>query len=844
MGERSLNKNGPHPAIEYLFKSEAVEPFQNIGRSGKHQDQNATSLSLARALAVGCISRLKPSQTSVNIWDPTAGAGLAGSLILGALRSAGVKTRYRGQDINRATAAICQDRVGGTPDSQVAAADTLMKDEFQDFSADLAIVDGPWGVGWASASDAIASRRAAGSFQFGLPNRSDSTWLFISLALEKLRAPEDGGGRVAALVTPGSLMQGGATAAVRKRIVEAGLLESVTRLPEGLAPNTAIPLYLLTFSNRNGESRSGNVTVADFQTQFTTERHRRKMPDAAIREMESGLRTGKPGPRNRTVPVHKFIRRDVNLTRRTQDGRTLSWRATTFGGTAIGTNFLDSRYGPDSDISILKEPTETIDLNPGPVLQDSARAVSKDIEAKGWKAVRLSALLITEPVTVSNAHLSQGEGQIFVPTTRDGKASVGDPDPESSGRILGFDIDCDRLEPRFLAAWLNSDRGILSRRRAIDMSSSGQYYKALSSNAGSLLRWADELIVPLPDGETQRQLAEADERLASFQDELSNQRELIWTSPERAEETIGKFAKVFDDELSGWFNDLPYPVASALWTAETKHSLGDKLEAYMHAWEAFAVFHATVLLAACRSDPGSSAMIENAIRATHIEYRIGLERASLGTWIVIIEKASKSLRDSFLGEDQDEKARVRSAFCGLHDTSIERLLAKEVLARLKTVVGKRNTWKAHGGHVSDAERQGRIDSLVSDLRELRSVLGNTWSQLPLVRAGRNRQLRDGCMQEVEIAMGTHSPFVTRELQVGQAMIDGDLYLARDGAAAPLPLGSLVQLRSAPSEAQYTSYYYNRMEGAVIRMVSYQFATESEIRVDAAQLRDELGALLS
>jgi len=844
MRERPLKKSGPHPAVEYLFKSEAVEPFLNIGSSDKQQAHHTTSLSLARALAVGCLSRLKPNQTSIDIWDPAAGTGLAGALILGALRSAGVTTRYRGQEINRASAKICKDRVAGAPDSDVAAADTLVKDEFQDFSADLVIVDGPWGTGWASISDEIESRRAAGSFQFGLPSRSDSTWLFISLALEKLRAPEDGGGRVATLVTPSSLTQGGATAAVRKRIVEAGFLESVTRLPEGLAPNTAVPLYLLTFTNRKDKFRSDKVMVSDFQTQFTTEQHRRKMPDAAIREMESGLRRGKPGPWNRTVSLQKFIRRDVNLTRRLHDGRTVSWRAATFGGTEIGTSFLDSRYGPDSGISILKEPTESIDLNPGPVLQDSARAVSKDIEAKGWKAVRLSALLVTEPVAVSSAYLSQDEGQVFVPTTRDGKVSVGDPDSGASGRILGFDIDCDRLEPRFLAAWLNSDQGILSRRRAIEMSSSGLYFKALSSNASSLLRWADELIVPLPDGETQRQVAESDERLAAFQDELSNQRELIWSSPESAEETIGKFAKVFDDELSGWLNDLPYPVASALWTAETKHSLGDKLEGYMHAWEALAVFHATVLLAACRSDLGSSAMIESAIRATHVEYRIGLENASLGTWIVIIEKASKSLRDSFLGGDQDEKARVRSAFCGLRDTSIERLLAKEILARLKTVVDKRNTWKGHGGHVSDEERQSRIDSLISDLRELRSVLGNTWTQIPLVRAGRNRLLRDGCMQEVEVAMGTHSPFVTREFQVGQAMIDGGLYLARDGAAAPLPLGSLVQLRSAPSEAQYTSYYYNRIEGADIRMVSYQFATESEIRVDAGQFRDELGALLS
>ncbi|MFP3472311.1 N-6 DNA methylase, partial [Micrococcus sp. SIMBA_144] len=83
---------------------------------------------------------------------------------------------------------------------------------------------------------AVESRQSNGEFVFGLPQRSDSTWLFISLALEKLRSAEQGGGRVAALVNPSALSSGGATAYVRRRIVEAGLLESVTRLPDGLAP--------------------------------------------------------------------------------------------------------------------------------------------------------------------------------------------------------------------------------------------------------------------------------------------------------------------------------------------------------------------------------------------------------------------------------------------------------------------------------------------------------------------------------------------------------------------------------------------------------------------------------
>lgn len=788
-----------HPAFERVLRRDDVERPPNDGSPrATFSPEQTTSLSLARVLAAGCLARLDPGLSSVSVWDPAAGSGFAGHLLVEALQSAGVDVSYRGQDIDRSAVAACRDRFAGTPDAEVAVGNTLLRDESEGFAADLVIVDGPWGMSWAGAASAVEARRSTGSFQFGLPRRTDSSWLFISLALEKLRAPSEGGGRVAVLVHPGEMKAGGASAAVRRRVLEAGLLESVTRLPEGLAPNTSIPLYLMTSSNRDGEASRGKVMVADFQTQFTTEQQHRRMLDSAIRDLESGLRTGRQGPRNRSVALQKFVRREARLSRSTRDGRDLSWRITTFGDTAIDSRRLDSLYGLDSGVSVSEEPSEVYDLDPGRMLQDDSQTLLKDIESRGWQALRLSGLLETEPAPAADPSMDVDEGRLFVPTTRGGRASAGVPDGDANGRVLAFEVDRDRLDPRFLAAWLNSDQGIVSRRSAIEASSSGQHFKTLRSDVSSLMRWADELIVPVPDAETQRYLADADERLASFQDELSSQRERIWASREDAEAAVDRFAKVFDDSLVGWLEELPFPVASALWTAETAQSQGDRLQAYLHAWEALVAFHATVLLSACRSDPGSSADVEGAIRRTLIKQGIGIECASLGTWIVIVENTSKSLRSALLGDDPDEAARVRATFNGLREPAIERLLAKEVTRKFNEVVQKRNRWQGHGGHLSEDERQERVDSLVSDLRDLRRILGNVWSQLPLVRAGRSRRVKDGYGQEAEIAVGTRSPFVTKEFRVGDAMLDGELYLVRDGSPAPLRLGQFVQLRAMPS----------------------------------------------
>lgn len=836
----ALKGRSPHPAIEYLLSDARTDP---VSGTNKGLDvENTTGLSLARALAIGLLSRTDADMSSVDVWDPASGTGFAGSLLIEALNSAGVQARYRGQDINEAAVAECARRLVSFPDAKVAAGNTLALDAFEGFAADLVIVDAPWGMSWRQVSTDVELRQREGAFGYGLPQRSDSTWLFISLALEKLRPPDQGGGRVAALVNPGALSSGGTTGAVRQRIVDAGLLESVTRLPDGLAPNTAIPLYLLTFSNRASDVGGGKAMLADLQTMFTTEQKRRSIPVEALRQLESGLRTKKAGPRNRSVRVLQFTRRHAELSRVTRGGRRLSWRVTTYNNTAIDDRLLESRYGLDSGVSLDSAPLESLDLDPSHVLGGDSREVVRELAVQGWPCRRLSGLLAREPEAIQDQPDAHAERRMFVPTTRAGKAATDVADTASGGRVLSIELDDDSVDLRFLAAWLNSELGVSARLRAIDASSSGHHLKALRSDASSLMRWADELFVPVPDLSVQAALASADERLASFQTGMNAHRASIWSSPESAEEVVNKVAGAFDDSISTWLEELPFPIASALWTAETAVSPGAKQRAYIHAWEAIVTFHATVLLSASRSDPGNSSEVEGAIRQTLHEQHLGIERASFGTWVVIVEKTAKSLRDALENGDADDVARVRRAFGDLGQTGIERLISKDVVKKFKELNGKRNRWLGHTGYTSEEQWLVQADSLVSDLRELRGLFGNVWSQLLLVRPGSARRGREGLMQTAEVAVGTRSPFKTREFAVGDHMIDDELYLVRDGSQSPLRLGHFVQLREAPSSAQFTSYFYNRTEGSHVRMVSYQYGPESELQNDAESFRAEFGDL--
>lgn len=814
-----------HPAISAVLQESPPVPSSDADGDSMGVE-HTTSVSLARALAIGCLSRLDPGLTSVNVWDPAAGSGFAGLMLTDSLESKGVHVRYRGQDISEAAVSVSGRRFEAASNAEMAVGNTLEHDAFDDFTADLAIVDPPWGMGWRSSASRVEARRESGSFGFGLPQRSDSTWLFISLALEKLRPRAEGGGRVAALVNPSALAGGGAAGAVRRRIVEAGLLESVTRLPDGLAPNTAIPLYLMTLTNSSAEDRQGKAMIADLQTEFTTEHRHRSIPIAAFRELESGLRTGKPGPRNRNIAVRQFTQRDAHLSRASGDGHRLSWRLTTYNDTRIDARLLESRYGLDSGVTVDDEPREVVNLDPSRFFGDDSRDLIKGIEAHGWPVRRLSSLLAREPGSLKDSIDQEPDGQLYVPMAREGKVAAETSATGSGGRVLPIRVDDEAVDPSFLTAWLNSEQGVSSRRRAIEASSTGTFLNALRSNPRSLMRWADELIVPVPDRGTQLALASADERLASFEADLSAQRESVWASPESAESVVSRIATAFDDSLSAWLDQLPFPVASALWTAETASTPGEQQRAYIHAWEAIVTFHATALLSASRTDPGSSSEVEAAIRQILQEQHLGIERASFGTWVVIIERVSKELRRALEQGDADEVARVRRAFGDLSQTGVERLVSKDLVKKINEVNTKRNRWLGHTGYTSDEEWRAQVVSLVSDLSELRQILGNVWAQLVLVRAGSSKLRRDGRIQTAEVAVGTRSPFKTRDFRVGDEMIDGDLYLVRDGSQSPLRLGQFVQLRAAPRDAQYTTYFYNRTEGASVRMVSYQHGPKS------------------
>lgn len=85
-------------------------------------------------------------------------------------------------------------------------------------------------------------------------------------------------------------------------------------------------------------------------------------------------------------------------------------------------------------------------------------------------------------------------------------------------------------------------------------------------------------------------------------------------------------------------------------------------------------------------------------------------------------------------------------------------------------------------------------------------------------------------------------FAKCDFNVGNAMMDGSLYLVRDGVDSPVPLAPLVQLRHAPNSAEYTTYFYSRTEGSSVHLISYQYGSQTELEDDVEGYRLEFGSL--
>ena len=251
---------------------------------------------------------LAHSHVVKTIYDPACGTGGMLSVAEKYLRDLNrdAQPKLFGQDWNDEAWAVCRSDmlIKGEEADNIVLGDTFTKDGFDRSSEgskwtfDYMLANPPFGVEWKQQQKYIENERDtlgfSGRFGAGIPRVNDGALLFLQHMLAKMRAPQDGGSRIAIVFNGSPLFTGDAGSGeseIRRWIIENDWLEAIVALPEQLFYNTGISTYLWVLTNRKERLRKGKVHLVDarqfwVQMEKSLGNKRRRIGDPSDKEKD------------------------------------------------------------------------------------------------------------------------------------------------------------------------------------------------------------------------------------------------------------------------------------------------------------------------------------------------------------------------------------------------------------------------------------------------------------------------------------------------------------------------------------------------------------------------------
>jgi len=223
---------------------------------------------------------LARSHVVKTIYDPTCGTGGMLSVAEHYIQklNSDAQPKLFGQDWNDEAWAVCKSDmlIKGEDAENIVLGDTFTKDGFDRtadgtrWTFDYMLANPPFGVEWKQQQKYIINEKDSlgfsGRFGAGTPRVNDGALLFLQHMLAKMRAPQDGGSRLAIVFNGSPLFTGeasGGESEIRRWIIENDWLEAIVALPEQLFYNTGISTYLWVLTNRKEKQRKGKVQLID-----------------------------------------------------------------------------------------------------------------------------------------------------------------------------------------------------------------------------------------------------------------------------------------------------------------------------------------------------------------------------------------------------------------------------------------------------------------------------------------------------------------------------------------------------------------------------------------------------
>jgi hypothetical protein len=329
--------------------------------------------------------------------------------------------------------------------------------------------------------------------------------------------------------------------------------------------------------------------------------------------------------------------------------------------------------------------------------------------------------------------------------------------------------------------------------------------------------------------------------LLGLQNDLAALRRELWSSPGHSADVDSKL-QAFSERLAAgatphvaatldeWFETLPFPLASILraWQATPSQDYKTKYEHLLHFFEAVAEFLSVAYLSAYASRSELFVGHRTKLRDAWKKQNFSLERATFGTWKVVVEYFAKQTRE-LLSADTDKRMLCADIFADPSLALPEMLARNELAAVLSESNKMRNDWAGHGGVVSPAEAQLRNQQLLSEVQNLRDAMADGWAQAQLVQCLHCKPRQGVFENEVAILTGSNSEFLKESRSMSSWLDVERLYLASRDSGRALLLMPLMQVGPSPSSAKNACYFFNRVDKDGARFISYHFVDQPELK---------------
>ena len=213
------------------------------------------------------------------LYDPACGTGGMLSVAEAYLREMNPDAHLEvfGQELNDETYAICKADMllKAENPGNIARGNSFSHDGHAGSTFDYMLSNPPFGVEWKQVEKVVKNEAAsmgfAGRFGAGLPRINDGSFLFLQHMISKMKAPKDGGSRLAIVFNGSPLFTGDAGSGeseIRRWIIENDWLEAIVALPDQLFFNTGISTYIWIVTNRKAKRRKGKVQLINAVEHF------------------------------------------------------------------------------------------------------------------------------------------------------------------------------------------------------------------------------------------------------------------------------------------------------------------------------------------------------------------------------------------------------------------------------------------------------------------------------------------------------------------------------------------------------------------------------------------------